>query len=361
MSILAVADIGDLISSTLADLRPLQITDLQHATQTFRGFNRLFQRSRMDVQSGTDIKINILTDFSQNSRFKGLYQVDPDGNQDDALTIGSVPWRFGDWWWAFDEHEPEINQGPAQIQRYVDMKRFRAFNGWAKFLEDWWWDTPPETTDKKTPYNLRYWFQKDVTTAGDEDGVAGSGSFAPAMPGSHTTIAGVDASSTGAAVRYNNWKYKFVDVSEDDLIQSMYRMMRYINFEPPEGMMYPSHSGSPSHEHLMGSAVYGDFEKLVKQRNDNLGSDFAARRPSFGLAPLTWCMQLNDDSDDPIYTMDWGTVKTVLSKGRWMRPKPPMRAARQHNVWMNWNDMVMNVIVNDRRRCAVGSRAAANA
>lgn len=356
MANLQVSGIADLIASTQSLLGRLKLTDLTRDTQTFRAFNRLFRRSQISEGGGASIKINLLTDVSNNARFKGIYEVDPDANQDDALTTGDVPWRFSDYYWCYDENEMDINSGESVIQDYIKIKRYRAFLGWAQFIEDWYWDTPPSSTDTKTPYNLRYWLQKNISATGI-DGVAGNGSFSGNVPSGHTTVGGINPTTY---TRWKNYTYKYTAITEDDLLTRMRDMVRYINFEPPEGMSYPSHAGPPSHEHLMPLEILTAIERLMENRNDNLGYDMAVRSPTFGRAPLTWVRQLADDSDDPIYTLDHGAFNTVLLKGRWMEEVPAIRSPRQYEVWVNWVRSRWNNVLWDRRRCAVGSKAAAN-
>jgi hypothetical protein len=363
MATLQVSGIADLVASTLSVLGKLKITDLQRDVQTYRAFNRLLRKSQITEQGGASIKINVLTDMSNNARFKGLYEIDPDASQDDAQTTGDVPWRFADYYWCYDETEMDVNNaGETQIQDYIRLKRYRAFTGWATFIENWFWGLPPATTDTKTPYPLRYWLTKNVTSTGI-DGTVGNGNFSGSVPtGSdgvaHTTVGGINPTTY---TKWKNFTYKYTDVSDDDLLTRMRDMIRYIDFEPPAGMSYPQHAGGPSHEHLVPLEILTAFERLVERRNDNLGFDLSVRTPTFGRAPLTWVRQLADDSDDPIYTMDWGAWNTVLLRGKWQKEKPAVQSPRQHSVWVNWVVSSFQNILWDRRRCAVGSRAAANA
>ena len=338
----------------------MKLTDISRTTQTYRAWNRLLRKDQVTEQ-GSSITINLLTEPSSNARWKGLYARDPNGNQDGALTSGTVPWRFGDWFWDYDENEQDINSGEAAIQDYIKMKRHRGFTGWANHFESWFWTTPPNSTDVETPYNLRYWLTKNITTAGDVDSVAGSGSFSGTFP---TGGDGVAHTTFGSAIthsRFRNWTYKYTDISDADLLERMALMVKMIEFEPIAGTSYPAHaSGPPVHEHLCPLEIVLGLERLARSRNDNLGYDLASQTVTYARAPFTWVKQLNDDSDDPIYTMDWSAWSTCILKGMWMKSRPPMNLPDQHTVWRNWQDVRMNTVLWDRRRCAVGSRAAAN-
>lgn len=363
MPVLEAENIPDLIASTQKDLGRMKLTDISRDKNKYIAFNQIMSASRTQAESGYAIQINLLTRRSDNARFKGLYQTDPNVAQDNAQTTGDVPWRFSDFYWAWDENEIAINEGEARIQDYVRLKRYRALLGWAEFIEDWFWGVPPNTSDKKTPYNLRYWIQKDVTTAGIGDSVAGSGSFSGNVPTgadsvAHTDVGGINPST------YPNWKnytYKYTNVTDADLITRMRKMTRRIMFTPPMGVSYPEHAGPPSHAHYVPEEILNAMELLAETRNDNLGYDFAAKGPTYARAPLIWAPPLDDDADDPIYTLDWGAYRTVYFKGGWMKETPAFRSANQHQVWLNYVNSRFNGIVYDRRRLAVGSRAAANA
>lgn len=357
MATLTANDIPDLIESTENDLGRMKLTDLTSTVQHYRGYNRLWREPQVDVQGGANININILTEQNNTSRFVGMYAVDGDATQVDGLDHGTVPWRFADFYWAWEENEMDINSGAAVIQDYVRVKRLQALLGWATFIDTWWFAEPPSSTNKLTPYNLRYWITKDVTTAG-ADGVAGSGSHSGAAPSGHSTKGGINPTT------YTNWKnytFKYVDISEDDLIVKWRNMLRRINFEPPMGATYPPQGGAVMNEHLIQEEMLSGLERLAETRNDNLGFDFAATSPTFGRAPLTWCPRLDSDTDDPIYTMDWGVFKTCVLRGKFMRERKAYQAPRQHKVWVRWYDTAMNVaVLGDIRRLGVGSRAAAN-
>ncbi len=362
MPALEASDIPDLVQSTLKDLGRMKLTDLSQDIQHYRAFNSIMREGRVESQPGYEIQLNILTEYSDNARFKGLYQTDPNANQANGLSAGRVPWRYADFYWCWDENEIDINSGEARILDYVRVKRHMALMGWAQFIEDWFWDDPPGVDDKTTPYNLKYWIQKDVTTAG-ADAVAGSGGFFGNVPGSHTQVGGLTPSGTHGSQRnfWKNYTYKYTDVSEDDLITRMRSMTRRINFEPPMGVNHPGYGSSPRYVHYVPETVLNALERLAETRNDNLGFDFAVKGPTYARAPIVWAPKLDADSDKPIYTIDYGAFKVVYFGGKWMVERRAMNTATQHQVWVVWVDSRFNLVCYDRARLAVGSLAAANA
>lgn len=350
MPVLQTTDIPDLIESTLEDLGRMRLTDHSTDLVEFVAFNRLMRESQVRPEGGSRIRINMLASQQQNSRFRGYYATDGEVNQGDGLAHGFVDWRSADFKWAWDEEELDVNAGESQIQDYIKVKRHMALMGWAQFVEDWFWATPPGASDTLTPLNLRYWITKSTTTAdGDFNGGAASG-FTLKGPFSPTTYP-----------RWKNWAYVWTDVIEDDLIRKMRRMVRKTSFKPPVGVDYKSFDTGNRYEHLCNEATVNAIERLGEKRNDNLGYDFSANVPTFARAPFTYCPELDSDSDNPIYHMNWGVFKTVILRGKWMRERKAQQAPFQHTVWVVWVDSRFQLCLYDPRKVAVGSNAAANA
>ena len=351
MPTLEAQTIPDLIQATLDDLQPMTLTDLTTDVQEHVAFNRLMKKSQVDFQSGLQVRINIMTASVNNARFVGLYQTDGEINQQDVLDHGSVPWRFSDFNWAWDEREIDINNGQSQIQDYVKTKRQASLIGWAEFIETWFWGAVPATTDVKTPYPLRYWIVKSTSSAGFNGGApTGSDSVA------YTSVGGISPSTYS---RWKNYTAPFTNITEEDLIQKWRTATRKVNFRPPVGVQMTNMFGTGlMYEHYTNESNYTQFESLGDKRNDNLGYDFAGQTPTFARAPVQWVPKLDNDTDDPIYSINWGRFKTAILKGKWMRERPAMQAPFQHNVWVVWVDSQWNMICSDRRSQAVLSRSA---
>src|SRR6267142_1223078 len=164
MPVLQTTDIPDLIESTLEDLGRFRLTDHSTDLVEFLAFNRLMRESQVRSEGGSRIRVNLLFDQEQNSRFRGYYATDGQLNRTEVLTHGFVDWRSADFKWFWDEEELDVNAGEAQIQDYVKVKRQAALMGWAQFIEDWWWNVPPANGDTVTPANLRLLVTKSITT-----------------------------------------------------------------------------------------------------------------------------------------------------------------------------------------------------
>lgn len=364
MPVLQTTDIPDLIEATLEDLGPMQLTDLMSELQEYHAFNRLLRKSQRRKEGGSRIRINILKDKNSTARWKGYYALDGDTNQQDGMTHGQVDWRNADFNWSYDEMEVDVNAGQSQIQDYIRVKRIQALQGWADFVEDWFWGLPPPSTDTLIAYPLRYWVVKNVTATGDEDTTAGAGSHSGSVPtGSdgvaHTSVGGI---SPTTIPRWKNYAFKWTNVTEDDLLVKWRRAMRRIFFKPPMGVNYPGHVSPTAvqHEHFVSGNTMNAFERLAEKRNDNLGYDFAAKQPTFARAPIVWAPKIDDDSDDPIYSHNWAAWKTLILRGKWMKERKATQAPNQHTVWVTWVDSRWQTICYNRRLQSVGSKAAAN-
>jgi hypothetical protein len=349
MPVLQTTDIPDLIESTLEDLGRFKLTDHTTDLVEFLAFNRLMRESQVRSEGGSRIRVNLMFDQEQNSRFRGYYSTDGTLNRNEVLTHGFVDWRSADFKWFWDEEELDVNAGESQIQDYIKVKRQAALMGWAQFIEDWWWNVPPSVSDTVTPSNLRLLVTKSTTTA---DGAFNGG------PASGYTLKGPFNPVTYP--RWKNWTYSYVDVIEDDLIRKMRRMVRKTNFQPPVGINNRPFTTGDRYEHFVNESTLNAIERLGEKRNDNLGYDFAANVPTFNRANILYAPKLDDDTDNPIYHMNWGAMKTVYLRGKWMRERRAMQAPFQHTVWVVWVDSRFQMINYDPRKLAVGVTAAAN-
>jgi hypothetical protein len=349
MPVLQTTDIPDLIESGTEDLGRFKLTDHSTDLIEFLAFNRLMRESQVRSDGGTRIRVNMQFGFEQNARFRGYYATDGEINRQEVLTHGFVDWRASDFKWFWDEEEIDINSGETMIQDYIRVKRQAALMGWATFIEDWWWGTPPVLADTTTPFNMRYWITKSIATP--------DGAFNGGAASGHTMKGPFNPTTYP---RWKNWTYQYTDVIEDDLVRKMRRMVRKTNFTPPTGINNNSFTTGDRYEHYMNEATLNSFERLAEKRNDNLGFDFSAQTPTYARAPMIYAPKLDEDSDNPIIHMNWGAMKTVYNKGKWMKERRAMQAPFQHTVWVVWVDSRFQIVVYDPRKLSIGVTAAAN-
>jgi hypothetical protein len=354
-----VLSIPDLVEATTEKFGKMKLTDVSNTTQHFRAFNRIFRERQVEMRGGTKIRINLLTERTNTSRWTTLYADDPTLAQVSGLTHGFVPWRFGDMRWAYDEREQDVNQGEEAIQDYIRVKRLQALNDWANFFEEWFWGNPPASTDVETPYPLKYWITKNTTATGTmDDTAAGAGSFSGGAPTGHTTVAELNPSTL---TQWSNYTYKYTDITDEDQLSRWETALKATNFEPPTGATYPSHqAGGDQFEHFMGLKPLKAFERFAKKQNENLGYDLGYRQPTYYRAPLVWVPQLDDDSDQPIYSLNWGWLKSVVFAGKWMKERRAIQSPKCEYVWITTTQNQFNIVCYNRRAQAVGSIAAAN-
>ncbi len=354
-----VLSIPDLVEATTEKFGKMKLTDVSNTTQHFRAFNRLFRAHQVSIRGGTKIRINLLTERTNTSRWTTLYADDPSVGQVSGLTHGYAPWRFGDFRWAYDEREQDVNAGEEMIQDYIRVKRLQALNDWANFFESWFWGSPPSSSDVETPWPLKYWLTKDVTTAGTFDStVAGAGSFSGGAPSGHTTVAEINPSTY---TQWKNYTYKYTDITDDDALSRWESALRATNFEPPTGASYPQHGKGDQFEHFCGLALLKEYERFAKRQNENIGYDLGYRTPTYYRAPIVWVPQLDSDTDQPIYSLNWGQISTVVFAGKWMKERRAIQSPKCEYVWVTTTQNQFNVVFWDRRAHSVGAKAAANA
>lgn len=357
-----VLNVPDLVEATTEKYGRMKVTDVSNTTQHFRAFNRLFREHQVDIRGGTKIRINLLTARTNTSRWTTLYADDPSIGQVSGLTHGYAPWRFGDFRWAYDEREMDVNSGQEQIQDYIRIKRLQALNDWANFFEEWFWGNPPSSADVETPWPLKYWLQKDVATAGTfaGDTAAGAGGFFGNVPSGHTAVAEITPSSLPDASQWKNYTYKFTDITDDDMLLRWERALRATHFEPPTGATYPQHGKGDQFEHFTTLALVQEYERFAKKQNENIGYDLGYKTPTYYRAPIVWVPQLDSDSDDPVYSLNWGQISNVIFAGKWMKERRAIQSPKCEYVWVTTTQNQLNVVFWNRRAQSVGARAAAN-
>src|SRR5438105_3299819 len=111
---LQAGNIGDLVTTTLADLGRLKMTDIMSKYQRTIVLKRLVKKNKMTFDAGQSLQFNLITDTNGSARFVGLYAEDL-VDVPNVMTTATVPWRHVTWNWAFDEHEPVMNGSPAKI------------------------------------------------------------------------------------------------------------------------------------------------------------------------------------------------------------------------------------------------------
>jgi hypothetical protein len=204
---------------------------------------------------------------------------------------------------------------------------------------------------------IPFWLQKDTNTAANEGTMNG---LDPS--GFSGGRAGV-ASATYA--RWKNWTFRYAAVTADDLIRKVKLAMFNTDFKAPVKHAELKYGSRPQREIYTTYRVSEPLEQLAESRNENHGNNLARFMYSsdgggvvIGGVPVIPIHYLtNNDTNDPLYGVDWQVFRPVVQKGKNMRRTGPLQAPRQHDVKTVHYDTFMNYCCYNLRRCWVGSEA----
>lgn len=334
-----VAQIVDLVNTTRAEEGKNKITNHMLSMKEYVAAPELFKKNRMSVESGDSIEF---TYAYQNSGAAHHTKIGATESVDvPQLTVrGSVPWRFSTTNYMFDRREKGMNSGEAKIFDLIKLRREASVASWIELAEDTWWSKPADSTDDETPFGLDYWIV----------GASGAPSFQGGNPtGFSSGRAGISSSTY---TRFQNYAGVYTAISRADLVAKMREAAWQCGFKSPINL--PEYSGKSNHAYYTTYDVVSQFETLLEGQNENLGNDVAAkdgmvkfRGNNVVAVPK---LQRDNSSTDPIYGVDWGTMKVVVKSGGWQYEHPPMTPTYRPNEVINYVDFQYNFVCYDPRR-----------
>ena len=349
---LTVEQIADLVNTTLTNLGRAKVTDLTSDLQEYTAMSQIMRENRVTFDDGKSISFNFVTGDNGQAKNTGLFAVD-DVNVNDVETTGSVPWKHNTTNYAYDRREMEMCSGASQIVNLIKIRRMAGMISFAKLYEDNWWGGAPLTGDTSTPFGIKYWVVKNAVAG--FTGTTASGTLANA--------AGCCGLTDTAYPRWKNYAAPYTAISKEDLVRAWRKAATMTLFKPPIDKDMPaSYNTGDKYAYYVNYNVYGPLEEMLETQNDNLGNDIASKdgEPVFHRRPITYVPYLDDDSDDPVYGLNWGEFKIVFLQGEYFREDPPEKAPNQHTVVRVNVDCTGNTVLHNRRRCFVLSKGTTN-
>ena len=352
---LSAEAITDLVTSTQNDLGKMQWTEIVVDIQQFHALPQMLQEERVQFDSGRGSEWNVMVDDSGAARHVGLFSEDQ-VNVSDVWVRASIDFRQTETSYAFDRGEIARNRDPAKLVDLIGGRRADSMISLAKLLETTWWGKPSGSGDDITPMGIKFWIVKSVTGT---SAAAGAGGFNGTNPAGFAAGAGNISSTTFP--NWANWAHQYTDVTVDDLIRKMRKAFAFTGFITP--VPHPDYSrGEDRYVIYCPYDELAEMEILAEKRNDNLKSELAHfnGQTTFRGNPIRWVPQLDSDSDNPIYFINWAVFFPIFLEGEYLVETPPAPAPNQHRVMQTFVDMTWNSRCTNRRRLAVLSTAAAN-
>jgi hypothetical protein len=345
MATLQAADLADLITTTLNELGELRFTDLMSDYQNTIALKRLMKKNKTTFEAGPNVVWNIITDTNDSARYVGLGETDV-VNIKNVMTTAQVPWRHITWNWAIERREVAMNRSPRKIVDLAKTRRIASFGSAIIRFESSYWQVPA-ATDSTSPYGIPYYVVKSNTaaTAANNNGFNGS------TPSGYSTVAGL---SSTTYPRWQNYATQYTSITKDDLVRKLRRMAVYTDFMPLVDEI-PVYNTGDDYGYYTNYAVVAGLEELLEAQNDDLGPDVASQdgKVLFRRVPITFVRFLDNDTTNPVYSLNWGELKTMVLRGEWMREVTMPIYPGQHTLSATFTDCSFNLLCRNRRRQGV--------
>ena len=341
MATIQASGISDLLKTTLENVEKMKFTDISGDLQRYIAMSRLMKRNKVMFDSGTDFNFDLMVDDSGSADFKGLYAQDT-VNPTDVMARGTVPWRHITWNWAIERREIAMNRTPSKIVDLAMTRRVAAFISAVKKFEYRFWRVPA-STDTVNPYGIPYWIVKNAT-----EGFNGS------LPSGYTTGASLTPAryqNDDGTSRWANWTAQYTAVTRDDLIRKWAKAAEFTDFDTPMPDT-PIFNTGDDYMFYSNWGVVGTLSEMLRQNNDNLGTDVAAHegKATFMQRPVVRVPQLEEDTTNPVYGINWGEFKTAGLRGEWLNETVEPSVSGQHTVAATFYDCSLNWFTRNRRR-----------
>jgi hypothetical protein len=338
---LQAEQIADIVSMVKDRERPGTYTLLTTELQDYPAMKRLFKGKGRRERGGEQLSFTAMVASNESAQTTSLF-AEIDVAQADLFKKGRVPWRHVTNYYAFDEREPELNSGAADLVDIVKGRRTDCFVHLAVKFEDWWWEEPTgsEAADDAPPYGVKYWIGRANT---DSDGAFQGGD----PTGFSGGCAGLPVASYP---NYQNYAVGYSAVNEDDFVDRLDKAAFETDFKNPVAIPGSERS---RYGYYTKYAVFAALRKIARNRNDDLGFDLATRRPTYMGTDIEPVPYLKDDSEDPFYGIDWSVMRPTFLRGEWMKEITVKRPGKQHRTVVTFVDSSLNIECNDRRKLFV--------
>lgn len=346
MAVLQASGISDLLKTTLENVEKLKFTDITSSLQRYIAMSRLMKKNKVVFDAGVDFNFDLMTDDDGSAQFVGLRAQDT-VNATDVMVRATVPWRHITWNWNIERREVAMNRSPLKIVDMAMLRRIASFISAVKKFEVKFWRSPGSGNDVD-PYGVPYWIVKNATEG-----------FYGGLPSGHTTVAGLvpnNILNDDGTSRWANWTFQYTAITRDDLIRRMRKASEFVDFETPMPNMPTFNTGNDC-AYYTTYAVRGAMVEILQGNNDNLGNELAKYQDSvmFMQKPVVWVPQLDEDTTNPVYGINWGEFKTAGLSGEWLHETVVPTMAGQHTVAVNFTDCTLNWFTHNRRRHFVGA------
>lgn len=335
------ADIDDAVLLTQENLvNRGAFLDLQTDLTDHVAVREMWKGRKKTFVGGNDWEFQAQIDHNHSARTVGLYETDGSSMTDTMISMKVQP-RHINAHYIYDKREPAFQRGGVAIVDLIKTRYVGMMVSFYELMEEILWTKPTDDTDEKTPFGITYW----VTKAASEgfNGLDPSGFSSGRAGKSSTTYA-----------RWTNYGAPYVSISKQDLIRKMRRGSRQTKFRSVVSHAEPVVGGIKNGIYT-NDTVLGIMEEILEDQNMNLGNDLASKdgRTLFKSTPVQYAPKLDDDTSNPVYTLDWKWLAVGIMAGWENQITKPYMVPDKHLVSRTDLDCTLQMICTNLRRQAV--------
>ncbi len=331
----------DMLISTLKHLGRFKWTDLTTSRHNFIALPKILNNSKAVTRTGIGVQFQVKVGTVGTARNVYIGHT-TNYRTADTMKSASVPWRHMNTSYMFYRKTMAMNKDPELIFDMVKSERHGAFMDRAEVHEQNFWTKPADSTDDIKPFGLPYWVVFNSTLGQ----TGGNASGFTAGPG------GLDSD---AYPRWKNWSGPFSAVTKPDFIRTIKYLLTKTKYKPPIAPQ-PDYSTGASRGIYAGyDRVLAPLGELLEAQNDNLsrtdldGLYMEDSQVMIRRYPIEWCDYLDDDTNDPVYGVDWAQYQPIFLSGENAREDGPKEVSGQIGVFAVDIDDSMNYICENRR------------
>lgn len=328
--------------------------DLSLNLQQYIFADRLINKSKMAVRGGEQLQHRVQVRNTGTFRDTGMYDVSGKIVVDHLENI-QVPWAKQQVHYVWEEDEVAFQSRPETILEILKVRIHAMHNDWFEGMEERMWTKPAAETDKpRKPWGLPTWIVKDTS---------GSAATAFGFNGGNPTgwTNGVGGLSSSTYPNWSNGTFRYDNLTQTDLFAKWSEACHKCYFMPPHNYN-ESVSGKPRWEYFTTYPVLENLHNALFAANDNVGTDIGKYRDSvlFKGTPVTYVPALTvsgfaaRDVQNPIYGVDWSSMKFFFRSGADRKMLQPVRLEQQPTVHVQYMETWCNFLCLDRRRNFVG-------
>lgn len=330
----------DMATTTLNELRREKVTQFAQRLTHYEVMGRIFKRDKTVIGSGQGVQQRVMVDHSGAAKQVGMTDLD-NLNITDVMQFVDVPWRHTTTNFSWNRIEMLENRSPARI---VDLLRTRRIDGMlslAEQMETQFWSAPSASTNELDVFGVPYWVVKPGANEEGFDGGNPSG-----------FSGGAGGLDSDVFTRWVNYVADYATINKTDLLVKWRKAFRLTDFRSPLGSLDFRNGRGQRFRNYCNLDTITELETIGENQNENLGRDIASMDGmiTFRQTAIVWVAELDSDSTNPIYGLDFDWFFPVVLSGNAMHESDPTAATNMHNWMVVYVDLSWNVMCTDRRR-----------